>query len=487
MIDAYPVAEVRSAERALMAQLPDGELMARAAGQLATVTASRLRKGSRVVALVGGGDNGGDALYAAASLARAGAPVAVVGVAGRQHPGGLAAVRDAGVQVVTWTEQASQAAYRVVAEADVVLDGILGIGGRPGLSEQLMALLEQVPADAYVIAVDLPSGADPAGEQATAACVFADETVTFGVAKPVHLMPATEHSVGRLTVADIGLDVPGPAAVQRLTGADVAARWPRPGPRDDKYSRGVLGVVAGGEVYTGAAVLSVTAAVGCGVGMVRYVGPPTPTMLVRAAVPEAVHGPGRVQAWVVGPGLDAEDDTPHGRAQRDAALAALASDQPCVVDAGGLDLVDQARSAPTLLTPHAGELARMLSRFGPSVQRSQVEQAPLAHGRRLADATGCTVLVKGHTVLVVPPSGEGRTVRSQSDGPAWLATAGSGDVLSGVAGALLSAGLSPLDAGSVATHVHGLAGHAANPGGPVRALAVAHELPGVVARVLAPA
>ena len=139
--------------------------------------------------------------------------------------------------------------------------------------------------------------------------------------------------------------------------------WPVPTAGDDKYSRGVLGVVAGSEDYPGAAVLTTTAAAEAGVGMLRYVGPPTPVGLVHAAVPEAVVGTGRVQAWAVGPGLPAQESEPAGHSQLAAARVALAGDLPVVVDAGGLELVDGPRAAPTVLTPHAGELARLLTRL----------------------------------------------------------------------------------------------------------------------------
>ena len=257
-----------------------------------------------------------------------------------------------------------------------MLDGILGIGGRPGLPEQAIAWVEAIPDDAYVLAVDLPSGQDPAGETATPDAVFADETVTFGVPKPVHLLPATEPAVGRLTVVDIGLAVDRAPAVQRVTRDDVPRLWPVPSAGDDKYSRGVLGIVAGGEQYTGAALLCTTAAVCSGVGMVRYVGTATPTALVRSGVPEAVIGTGQVQAWVVGPGLDVAA-TGHGARQLEAARAALGSDLPVLVDAGGLDLVERPRQAPTLLTPHAGELARLISRLtGEEVSRAGRRRLP---------------------------------------------------------------------------------------------------------------
>ena len=495
MIRAYAVSSVREAEAAAMtglgeAGLDEGVLMSRAASALAAVASARLGSpgGRRVVALVGAGNNGGDALYAVALLAREGAAAVVITVAESAHEGGLLAAAEAGAAVLNTVGAHADAPAEISAalgRAELVLDGIVGIGGHPGLSPEIDELLHDVSDTAYVLAVDLPSGADPNGEVAVQSCVFADETVTFVAPKPVHLLPATEPAVGRLTVVDIGVVIDAPPVVERVTHDDIARLWPRPGPGDDKYSRGVLGVVAGGENYTGAAVLAVTAAVCSGAGMVRYVGPSAPTLLVRSQVPEAVIGSGQVQAWLLGPGVDVADDSDEGIAQRAAAQSALDSGLPCVVDAGCLDLIVEPRSTPTLLTPHAGELARLLSRLEGSVDRAAVMVAPVVHARRLADLTNSTVLLKGATTLVVSPTASGPAVRSQADAPSWLATAGSGDVLAGLVGTLLAAGLSPVDSGSVGALVHGLAADAANPGGPVRALAVAHAIPGVVAGLLA--
>ncbi|GAA4392932.1 bifunctional ADP-dependent NAD(P)H-hydrate dehydratase/NAD(P)H-hydrate epimerase [Ornithinibacter aureus] len=495
MIRAWSTDAVYDAEAALMATLPDGELMARAVEGLALVAAARLQEcdGAAVAALVGPGNNGADALYAVARLAEAGwNAVAVHDEV--VHDGARAAAEAAGVLLTT-----DPAA---LAEADVVLDGILGIGARPGLPPWAAAWVAAVPDTAYVIAVDLPSGQDPMGGALDPDGVFADETVTFSVPKPVHLLPPTEQACGILTVVDIGLDLAADPVVLRLDHDDVAALWPVPTPADDKYSRGVVGVVAGGEAYTGAAVLAVTAAVESGAGMVRYVGTPTPTALVRAAVPEAVHGPGRVQAWVVGPGLDVEATDDDAAAQLEVARAALAGGEPVVLDAGGLDLVDadlvRSRAGrATLLTPHAGECARLLSRLSAvvpgvtywsisgqgDVTRAQVEASPVAHAKALAAATGATVLLKGPTTVVVGPA-EGAPVWSQADAPAWLGSAGAGDVLAGVLGTLLAAGLPPDSAGALGALVHGVAADRANPGGPVRALRVANGIPDAVAHLL---
>ncbi len=493
MIEAWSTTDVYAAEAALMATLAEGELMARAVDGLATLAAARLqqRHGTRVVALVGPGNNGADALHAVARLADAGFNAAAVHLDGRVHAGALA---DAGAAGVLLSVGESPEGLARLGEADVVLDGILGIGGHAGLPAWARPWVGAVGDDAYIIAVDLPSGQDPAGLELDPDGVFADETVTFSVAKPVHLLPPTEQAVGRLTVVDIGLTVQATPTVCRLTHDDVADLWPSPTSSDDKYSRGVLGVIAGGEAYTGAPILCVTAAVEAGVGMVRYVGTPTPEGLLRSQVPEAVHGVGQVQAWVIGPGLDVEAEGAAAAAQLEAARDALASDLPVLLDAGGLDLLDAPRTAPTLLTPHAGEAARLLNRLTDAdqrpaghvepVARAHVEAEPYRHARRLAELTGASVLLKGSTTLVAPAD-LGAPTWSQADAPAWLATAGAGDVLAGLAGALLAAGVAPDVAGALAALVHGVAADRANPGGPVRALGVARGIPSAVAHLLA--
>jgi hydroxyethylthiazole kinase-like uncharacterized protein yjeF len=491
VIAAYDVAAVRAAEGVLLATLPEGELMARAVEGLAAVAAIRVRErgGHRVTALVGPGNNGADALHAVARLAADGHLAGAVLLADRVHEGALAQAQAAGVVLVREPDPGdasagiSTAATELIGEADVVLDGILGIGARAGLPAYARAWVGAIPDSAYVIAVDLPSGQDPMGSGGDPDGVFADETVTFSCAKPVHLLPAGEPASGLLTIIDIGLDfgveVP---ALQRLDRVDVASLWPVPGVTDDKYSRGVLGIIAGSENFSGAAVLAVTAAANAGVGMVRYVGTATPQGLVRAAVPEAVHGLGRVQAWVIGPGLEVGRRAAGASEQLAAARAVLDGELPLVLDAGGLDLLTGPRAAPTILTPHAGECARLLTRLGDrEVTRSQVSADPLRYARELASATTASVLLKGAWSIVVGPDG---TAYSQNDGPAWLATAGSGDVLAGLLGSLLAAGLPATSAGALAALVHGVAAQEANPGGPIRALRVAEALPQAIAGLL---
>ncbi|MFE5807548.1 NAD(P)H-hydrate epimerase [Streptomyces sp. NPDC056491] len=460
MRTAYSVETVRAAERELMARLPEGALMQRAAAGLAAVCAGLLRSGrggvygARVVLLVGPGDNGGDALYAGARLARRGAGVTAVPMdPERLHAGGLAALRAAGGHL----------ARSVPQRADLVLDGLLGIGGRGGLRPAAAALVERIPPGVPVVAVDLPSGVDADTGEVAGPAVTADVTVTFGAYKPGVLIDPGASRAGAVHLVDIGLELPAPE-VEALQHADVAGLLPEPTASSDKYRRGVVGIAAGSAQYPGAAVLAVAGALRGGAGAVRYVGPAADAVLAR--YPETLIGPGRVQAWVVGPGLG------EGRAGEVAEL--LAGDTAVLVDADGLRGLDagalRARTAPTLLTPHAGEAAALLG-----VSRESVEAGRLDAVRTLAQRYGAAVLLKGSTTLVA--SGGDAVVRVNPTGTPWLATAGSGDVLSGLAGSLLAGGLSGADAGAVGAYLHGLA--ARRVGGPLLAHQVAEALPEV--------
>lgn len=458
MRTAYSVETVRAAERELMARLPEGTLMQRAAAGLAAVCVRLLPRvyGSRVVLLVGPGDNGGDTLYAGAKLARRGAGVTAVAMdPERVHAGGLAALRAAGGRLDA----------AVPGRADLVLDGLVGIGGRGALRPAAAALVERIPAGAVVVAVDLPSGVDADTGEVAGAAVTADVTVTFGAYKPGLLIDPGASRAGALHLVDIGLGEVLPAPeVEALQHADVAGLLPEPTASSDKYRRGVLGVVAGSARYPGAAVLAVAGALRGGAGAVRYVGPPAVADAVLARYPETLIGTGRVQAWVVGPGLG-DEGGPEVR-------EALAQPVPVLVDADGLRGLDpgelRARAAPTLLTPHAGEAAALLG-----VARETVEAGRLEAVRGLAERYGAVTLLKGSTTLIAP-AGPG-PVRVNPTGTPWLATAGSGDVLSGLAGSLLAAGLPAVDAGSVAAYLHGLAARLT--GGPLLAHQVAEALP----------
>jgi ADP-dependent NAD(P)H-hydrate dehydratase / NAD(P)H-hydrate epimerase len=447
----YTADEIREAEAPLLASLPEGGLMRRAAFGLATAIVRELVlltgavSGGRVCAVVGSGDNGGDALWAATFLRRRGvAAAAVILNPDRTHKAALAAFIRAGGRVV----------QTVPAATDLVIDGVVGISGsgplRPNAAEVFAAVDD---AAIPVVAVDIPSGVDVQTGAADGPHVHAALTVTFGGLKPVHALG----ECGRVELVDIGLDLPA-TDVLGFEAADVAARWPVPGAKDDKYTQGVTGILAGSATYPGAAVLCTGAAVAATSGMVRYAGSAGPQVLSHW--PEVIAAPsaaatGRVQAWAVGPGLGTDDT---GAA---ALWFALQTDLPVIVDADGLtilaghpDLIS-GRAAPTVLTPHAGEFAR-LAGAPPGPDR-------VAATRKLADQMGATVLLKGNVTIVAEPGGP---VYLSPAGQSWAATAGSGDVLSGIIGALLAAGLPAGEAAAAAAFVHARAANlsASDPG-----------------------
>jgi len=525
---AHTVDEVRSAEQALMAKLPDGALMQRAAAGLAATCARLLDHvyGARVVVLTGGGDNGGDALYAGARLADRGADVLAVTAGSRAHPGGMAELRACGGRVIVAAEPATPAAgpagngaprgaltpdrntagpagphagtaaitvaaRSAIAAADLIIDGLTGIGGHGGLREP-GAELARLAADArtggaLVVAVDLPSGIDADTGEVPGPAIEADLTVTFGTVKPGLLIdPGAEHA-GPAELIDIGLGpYLGEPAVLSLQSADVALLLPRPSAESDKYRRGVLGLLAGSEQYTGAAVLAAGGAIRAGAGMVRLVSAAPAVVVVRQHWPEAVlttYDParpaeaiktaGRVQAWAAGPGIGTDATA------RDLLAEVLASDVPVLVDADGLSVVAAerellARRAPTLITPHAGELARLLR-----ADRADIEAHRLHYVRAAAAELGVTVLLKGSTTLIARPDA-GLPVLVNATGSSWLATAGSGDVLSGLTGGLLAQGVEPAYAAAAAAYLHGIAARLASRDAPIGAGDLITALPAAI-------
>lgn len=256
---------------------------------------------------------------------------------------------------------------------------------------------------------------------------------------------------------------------------------------DDKYSRGVLGVVTGSDRFPGAAVLGVEGAVRTGVGMVRYLGPERAADLVLRRRPEVVTADGRVQAWLIGSGMPPE----RTGAEREALVARLRQGLPVVLDAGALDLLPEA-TGPVVAVPHLGELVTVLATAGVEADRHAIAAEPERWAVRAAAATGATVLLKGATTYVADPGGLRHSVEA---GPPWLATAGSGDVLGGVLGALLATHARALgeapellaDLAAAAAALHGEAGRAAADGAPIAALDIAEALPGVLRRLLADA
>lgn len=469
MRHGYTVRRFAEIESRAIAATPEGALMRRAAFAVAQRVAGLLdgTYGSHVALLVGSGNNGGDALWAGYFLRRRGVGVtALLLNRDRAHPDGLAALRRAGGRSVD-----AEAGLAALRDADVVVDGVVGLSARGALRERAAQLVAEVTAP--IVAVDMPSGVDPETGAVDGPAVRAHSTVTFQAPKPVHVLGDGAVYSGRVTVAEIGIPCDLEPDFSLLGADDVAACLPIPSYADDKYTQGVPGIAAGSATFPGAAVLATSGAVRSSSGMVRYAGAAADA--VRTRWPEvvatgSVADAGRVQAWTVGPGLGT------GAEARQTLSEVLAAGVPVIADADALNLISadpsvlDARdpSTPLVLTPHAGEFARLAGDPGGDL---------LAATRRAAERYRATVLLKGYT-----------TVIADADGPAlvnpprgaWAATAGSGDVLSGMIGALLAAGLAPKTAAGTAAWVHSSAAELAADGAPTCASAIAEAVPSAI-------
>jgi hydroxyethylthiazole kinase-like uncharacterized protein yjeF len=471
---AYCVARVREAEEAFPGQLSDGTLMARAAWAASQVAIRMLHEdghavtGAHVVILTGSGNNGGDALWAGAHLAARGADVTAITTSTDVHVAGLAALLRAGGRRCAWPTEPDRA-LQWLSRADLVLDGLVGIGAKGPLRQPAADLVRAANGvGARVLAVDLPSGLDADTGAVPGVVLPADRTVTFGCAKPGLLLSPGCTVTGRLDIIDIGIAgaLTGPAC-QWLAADDLVTLRAQLQlrPTDHKYRRGVVGVVAGSHRYPGAALLTVGAALRSGVGMVRFLDcdDGCAAEVVRR-YPEVVivntpHQPGeQLRAWVCGPGLSQE--------AAPTVDAILRTDVPVVLDATALAIVaDEVtlceqltrRQAPTVLTPHYGEARRLARAFA-----LELVGEPLRDAQFLARATGCIVLLKGPGTVI---AGSGIPWVNRTAG-AELSCAGSGDVLSGLLGGLLAIRASVdehtcAQTAALAAHLHGLAGQRA--------------------------
>ncbi len=423
----YSADAIRAAEAPLLASLPDGVLMGRAAYGLATAIAAELKlrtggvAGRRICAVVGSGDNGGDALWAATFLRRRGvaadARVARSGPCPRQGPGRIPprwwprGIRDRGRNRSGDRWRCRDLRPRCVAH-------------------QRRGRVFEANTVGPVVAVDIPSGLDVQTGAADGPHVRAALTVTFGGLKPVHALG----ECGRVELIDIGLDL-APGDLAGFEVADVRARWPIPGPTDDKYTQGVTGVLSGSSTYPGAAVLSTGAAVAATSGMVRYAGSAAPQVLSTLARGDCLAYPA---GGGPGPGLGGGAGAGYRRDREGRSGFALESDLPVIVDADGLTMLAAdpgpltGRGAPTVLTPHAGEFHRLAGHPPGADRVAATRELAAATRRHRAAQRQC------HRHRRAGPAPRRTSIRA---GQSWAATAGSGDVLSGIIGALLAAGL----------------------------------------------
>ncbi|MEP6559836.1 MAG: NAD(P)H-hydrate dehydratase [Nakamurella sp.] len=461
MIEAYSVEQIRAVEAIALNREGDGVLMRRASYAVALEVAERVpapHPGRRVVLLVGSGNNGGDALYAGAFLRRRGMSVtAVLTNPDKAHRAGLLVLRKSGGRVLQHDDPRVRGA---IEQADVIVDGLVGLAAVPPLRADAAELVGLAnAADALRVAVDLPSGIEPDSGQVKGMAFLADVTVTFGGIK-IGLLVADQQA-GTVVSVPIGMEVTGrPADLIAMTDGSLQQLLGSPGPGADKFSGGLVGILAGSPNYPGAPVLCVGGAVRTRPGLVRYAGAQASAVLAHWPEVVAVDDPqdaGTVQAWVVGPGIGTDGDA--------VTLLrwVLNQEVPVLVDADALTvlghlpaLLSTRRRAgyQTVLTPHDREFARVF----PDIDLAD----RLAAVRRAATQSGATVLLKGHRTLIAEPGGQAAVNLS---GSSWLATAGSGDVLSGVVGSLLATGLPPFIAAAAGAFLHGRAGERAEASG----------------------
>lgn len=458
----YSAPELREAEETYDG--PTLDLMERAGAAVAEAILRRFPDARRVSVWCGGGNNGGDGLVVARLLHEAGREVGAVLLAEESRLRGdpaenLRRAREAGVR---FTDSDGP--------ADVVVDALFGTGFSGAPRREAAEAIETINGSgAPVVAVDVPSGVDASTGEVAGAAVEADVTVTFhGRKLGLAIAPGRFHA-GEVEVAGIGLV--HDRTLHRRAGPEILGLVPRKGPRDNKYSAGSVVVVGGSTGYTGAACLAAEAALRAGAGIVFACVPASLNQvfeqrllevvtrpcaddgtgrLVAEAAPAVTELAARAGAVALGPGLGRSEGT------RDLVRLLLERlELPVVVDAdalfalaGHLEWVF-ARDAPTVLTPHAGELGRLLGRKSARVDAQRLDAVQAA-----ADETGAVVLLKGADTLVAAP---GHGVIVSDLGNPGLATAGSGDVLTGALAAFLAKGMEPQLAAAAAASAQGVA------------------------------
>ncbi|HWX49467.1 MAG TPA: NAD(P)H-hydrate dehydratase [Roseomonas sp.] len=468
--------EMARADRAAIASgIPGPALMQAAGAAVARAVRARFRP-CRTLVLAGPGNNGGDGYVAARLLEQAGWPVLVAALAPPREGS------DAAAAAALWRGPMVPFDASEVARAGLVIDALFGAGLARPLEEPVAQLLRSVHAP--LVAVDVPSGLDGATGQALGYAPQAALTITFFRRKPGHLLLPGRDLCGRLELAQIGLPdsvLPGiaPRAFHNQPGL---WRLPARRPESHKFSLGHVTVPAGAAL-TGAARLAAGAARRVGAGLVSLAAPDRasamllrsgePGLMVAEEAPTALLEDERRNVWILGPGLPA---TPATRALLHQVIAA---GRQVVADGGALTAAagqPEALRGASVLTPHAGEFARV---FGP------VGEDRVARLREVAARLGAVTVLKGSDTIVAAPDGR---VAINDTAPPALATAGSGDVLAGLVAGLLAQGMPPFEAACAGVWLHGAAAlralHGAPPGAPLIPEGMLAEIGAAVASVL---
>jgi len=474
MIDLLTPGEMSECDRLTIAGGVPGIVLMEKAGRAVADAVARHPLGTRVTAVCGPGNNGGDGFIAARVLAERGYPVRLLLL------GDAAALRgDAAEAARRWGRPIEVAAPDMLASAGVIIDALFGAGLNRVIDGAARAMIEAMNASgAPIIAVDLPSGINGASGAVMGAAVKAAESITFFRRKPGHLLLPGRLRAGTMRVADIGIPDSVLEQVQVRTFANGPQLWGRafPIPRLDghKYSRGHAVVVSGDVSFTGAARLAARAALRAGAGLVTLASPRAALEVNAAAslavMVRAVDGAAeltalladkRLNAVALGPGLGVGEGT------RTLVTAALDGARAVVLDADALTSFQgdpevlfravAAHDRPVVLTPHGGEFVRLFGKYPQDIQSS----SKLDSARAAARASGATVLLKGADTVIAAPDGRAAI---NENAPPWLATAGAGDVLAGLVTGLAAQGMPAFEAACAGVWLHGEAGNAAGPG-----------------------
>jgi hydroxyethylthiazole kinase-like uncharacterized protein yjeF len=485
MIELLTPDEMAAADRLTIETGLSGYDLMRTAGKAVALAAAQMSGGSKVLLVAGPGNNGGDAFVAAAELRRAGCPVRLALLGPREALRG-----DAAQAASDYEDIVEPLGPDTDFSASLIVDGLFGAGLRRSLDGVAAFAVEHINASGRpVLAIDLPSGIDGRTGQSLGIAVKAQRTITFFRLKPGHLLLPGRTHCGPTEVVQIGIDDAVLGQIRPSHFHNIPNLWraafPRLGPGDHKFTRGQVFVVSGPAHATGAARLAAAGALRAGAGLVTVLSPPAAVLVnafhLTAIMVRAVKGAGdlsgvladpRPKAVVIGPGNGV------GPATLANVEAALASEAGLVLDADALTsaapdpgrLFEQikSRTYPVIITPHEGEFARLFEHGGARIDRA----------RAAAEQSGAVVVLKGPDTIIAAPDGR---CAINSNATADLATAGSGDVLAGVAAGLLAQGMPGWEAACAAVWLHAAAGVSFGRG--LIAEDLPGELPGVLKRL----
>jgi len=487
-MEVLATAEMERADRLTIAAGTPGFALMLSAGQAVAEAAMDLVEEGPILVVAGPGNNGGDGFVAAAELAARGREVSVISLSERDSLQGDAASAARG-----WKYPVLPFNPQAIGKPALIIDALFGAGlDRPVQGEPHDMIAAINANGAPVLAVDLPSGINGTSAAVMGIAINATETVTFFRRKPAHLLLPGRIHCGRVRVADIGIDASVLAEIRPQAFENVPRFWRQlfPVPRVDghKYARGHVIAVSGDIAATGAARMSARGALRAGAGLATLASPRDALTVNAAALTAVMVRPidtvvefaelltdRRLNACVIGPGAGISERT------RDFVLTALTAKRSLVLDADALTsfadtpdhLFDAIKASPdpqVVLTPHEGEFPRLFS----DISNKHPLRSKLERVRAAAERSGAVVLLKGPDTVVASPQGRATIA---ANAPPWLATAGAGDVLSGMIAGLLAQGVPAFEAASIGVWMHGEAAREAGPG------LIAEDLPEVLPAV----